>query len=147
MTFIERYGLVQYSKTRYRGTARYRNRPRYVRAGPCELHAAGERYCIPYLVFDHCYLHGWVRGVICQGANMELAWREKRLRAGAVRFGCRHRHRAQSSVDRCMAYLRRVSGPWLRADSYLRNCPDCRIPELVIRYPELVPSLDIGTEN
>lgn len=130
MTFIERHGLVQYAKTR---------RGRYERAGPCELHEAGERYCAPYLVFDHCYLHGWIRGVICQNGNMQLAGMESRLRDGAVRFGCRHRHRVQSSADRCTAYLRRVSGRWLRADSYLRKCPDCRIPELVIRYPELAP--------
>jgi Recombination endonuclease VII len=137
MTFIERHGLVQYSKTRYRGTARWRDRPRYERTGPCELCDAGERYCGPFLVFDHCCLHGWVRGVICQSWNMGLGVMEWRLRAGTVSFGCRHTHRVQSSVDRCTAYLRRVSGRWLRADSYLRNCPDCRIPELVIRYPEL----------
>lgn len=131
MTFLERYGLVQYSKTRT---------GRYERAGPCELCDAGALYCGPGLIFDHCHLHGWIRGVICQQMNMTLCGPrglETRLRAGAVRFACRHRHLVQSSADRCSAYLRRVSGPWLRADSYLRNCPDCLLPELVIRYPEL----------
>lgn len=131
MTFAERYGLVQYSAARGGG---------YQRLGPCELHDADEGYCGPDLVFDHCHLHGWIRGVICQNSNMSLAGPrglETRLRAGVIQFGCRHTHRVQSSADRCSAYLRRIAAPWLRAAAYLANCPDCHIPELVVAYAEL----------
>jgi len=129
-TFLERYGLVQYHKTRH---------GRYERGGPCELDGPGARYC-GELVLDHCHEHGWIRGVICQGWNMSLAGPhgyETSLRTGAVRFECRHVHRVQVSADRCTTSLRRASDPWLRVSSYLGNCPDCWIPEPVIRFPVL----------
>lgn len=133
-TFLERHGLVQYQKTRG---------GKYPRTGSCELCDPGDpaHSCRGALAFDHCHLHGWVRGMICQGWNTSLAGpygMEVKLRAATLRWGCRHVHQVQVSVDRCLVHLVRRTGPWIRAAAYLRNCPDCQIPDLAIRYPELI---------
>ena len=124
--FIARHGLVQYGRTR---------RGRYARRGPCEL-GLHQSPAFP-LVFDHCALHGWVRGVICQGCNMRLPveWRVRDGR-GPV-FACAHRHLVQVSVIRCRANLERRAAPWLRIAAYLANCPGCTIPEVIVRWPVL----------
>jgi hypothetical protein len=58
MTFIETHGLVKYGR---------RNLPK---TGICELCNA---VAPPATVFDHCHLHGWIRGEICIRHNLLLA--------------------------------------------------------------------------
>jgi Recombination endonuclease VII len=77
MTFIARFGLVQFTK--HLGK-------RYPRDGLCEIcgltgaEVAAERwrdeipgdYRYPHmgkLQFDHCHDHGWVRGLLCLPCN------------------------------------------------------------------------------
>ena len=52
MTFIQRFGLIQYDRTKLPD-----------RLGMCEL-------CPPLnTVFDHCHEHGWIRGEVCSSHN------------------------------------------------------------------------------
>ena len=65
--FIEKYGLVKYNRNLGK---------KYPRTGACEV--CGQAEYVSYsgktvkLVFDHCHIHGWVRGMICAGCNVEM---------------------------------------------------------------------------
>lgn len=66
MTFIQRYGLVQYD----RAVA-----ARFPRVGLCE-------WCPPQKTyFDHCHAHGWIRGEVCPSHNGRMKQIDARLRS------------------------------------------------------------------
>ena len=96
--FVIRHGLVQYKPYQLR---------KYSRDGLCEIcgmppYSGGK----PTLLFDHCHDHGWVRGLLCNVCNDQVAFIENGWR--------------------------RIINKWVssRFPEYRLNCPDCRDSEV-----------------
>jgi hypothetical protein len=98
--FTECFGHVQYNQVK--------RRPDHWRIGVlaergCEFSGCGAGIELETLVFDHCHLHGVVRGILCNGCNVRVG----RIEAALLLDGV--------TVDLgTSAY-----GDWLR------NCPGC----------------------
>lgn len=94
--FVARHGLVQYKPYRLR---------KYSRQGLCEI-CGSAPLGKPMLLFDHCHEHGWIRGLICNCCNDQVAFIEN---------GWKRRIRLEVTS---------------RYPEYRRNCPDCRAGDI-----------------
>jgi len=101
--FIGRHGLVRYKPTLGR---------KYPRDGLCEVCNRPPTRAKPILLFDHCHLHGWVRGLVCSMCNDGLGFLEN--------------GRELKNVYATLA---------TRLAKFRLNCPDCRMEECAHAYP------------
>jgi len=102
-TFMERHGLVRWWKDMGR---------RYPRDGSCEICGrdtaglAADAKALGYapkawlarLMFDHCHVHLWVRGLLCLPCNTDMGVYDKSLR---VRQGEERRSLMTAHARKC----------------------------------------------
>lgn len=67
--FVEIMGPTQY-RTIMRKPAYWRIQ--YAIDASCEIPGCTEAGQYGELVFDHCHLHGWVRGIVCNSHNVRI---------------------------------------------------------------------------
>ena len=128
-TFIERHGLIKYGQARWRRLPC----PRWCEICRSTAHVA--------YGFDHCHVHGWVRGILCGPCNTQMQgvdagkiplaspyvehWRRcpDCLKIGVVTLPVKRPRRPRAPV--CAG----CSGNgviWLASIGRMADCPVCR---------------------
>ena len=140
-TFIERHGYIRYPL------------PGYQRSGPCEIPKCeeyrsrlndytdqivrnlNERYGSNYplsndrppsYVVDHCHVHGWIRGIICNACNTILGLYEKYGEATTEYSPAANTFLVDPTIKNYSALKAEISKYRETAfKEYLNNCPEC----------------------
>ena len=148
-TFIEQYGMVQYSQHRAKTYREYTED-----TGICEMCGGYGRHF--RVIVDHCHKHRWIRGFICNSCNTLLGKYESRLWTGYDTIICPHIHwkyqypsgkpskQAITNYEKCLRNIRRnvqLHETWV---TQIGKCPECQVSIPKYRLPQLLETIPNG---